>query len=215
MPSNSKLSKSTKPKTAQNSVCIVSNKLQREKKKREERKKNVKEKLWSINVIAIQQSLNEKQQWRKKKNITLLKTTTTLRKNTNTMLFETRMLHTIGFNVKNFASLWDAFLFFFLTKKTTCQKLHFCAVNNSTSFTLIRIHTFGLGKKYVVYFKWRSITFYLHQSKYTCYSSKLDNVWLRKSDYIESFILYNKIKPTTFFSSENKKNTLWLPCTLY
>lgn len=212
MPSNSKLSKSTKPKTAQNSVCIVSNKLQREKKKREERKKNVKEKLWSINAIAIQQSLNEKQQWRKKKNITLLKTTTTLRKNTNTMLFEARMLHTIGFNVKNFASLWDAFLFFFLTKKKNYLSKVALLCGEQFHFLHFDSHPYiWVGKKVCGLFQMKEY----HQSKYTCYSSKLDNVWLRKSDYIESFILYNKIKPTTFFSSENKKNTLWLPCTLY
>lgn len=34
MPSNSKLSKSTKPKTAQNSVCIVSNKLKDNEEKK-------------------------------------------------------------------------------------------------------------------------------------------------------------------------------------
>lgn len=42
MPSNSKLSKSTKPKTAQNSVCIVSNKLhgKRKRKKKTGKKKS-------------------------------------------------------------------------------------------------------------------------------------------------------------------------------
>lgn len=42
MPSNSKLSKSTKPKTAQKSVCVVSNKLHKSMaKKMKEKKKPI------------------------------------------------------------------------------------------------------------------------------------------------------------------------------
>lgn len=56
MPSNSKLSKSTKPKTAQNSVCIVSNKLR--ENGRDERKNGKKTKK-KVMEHVLQQSLDE------------------------------------------------------------------------------------------------------------------------------------------------------------
>lgn len=55
MPSNSKLSKSTKPKTAQNRVCIVSNKLHDEWKNG----RNGKKKKKKVMEYVLQQPLDE------------------------------------------------------------------------------------------------------------------------------------------------------------
>lgn len=58
MPSNSKLSKSTKPKTAQNSVCIVSNKLQTERKEKKRAEKINGDESYRACFAIFQQSLD-------------------------------------------------------------------------------------------------------------------------------------------------------------